>query len=84
MVVKKVEKEEIEGEEEISQLYEIIVAPCIHNHTPSCFLMVKDISYLAENKRVREFSENQNSMTQNVSHELRNPINCIISMLNIA
>ncbi len=62
---------------------EATLIPCVFEHRRTVLVLFRDVTHFNEFKMMREINKNQTKMLRNVSHEFRNPINCILSMLEL-
>ena len=81
-----VEDEFSKSEEQIIEhatIFEVTMVPCVVEDVASVLFAVRDVTHFNQIKTLRELNDNKSKMLYHVSHEVRTPLNCIISMLEL-
>ncbi|KAL4446567.1 hypothetical protein ABPG74_005505 [Tetrahymena malaccensis] len=65
------------------QIFEIQFIPCYLGFTEGVIVTIRDVTHFNQIKVLKDINEKKQSMLRNVSHELRQPLNCIISMMQL-
>ncbi|KAL4496169.1 hypothetical protein ABPG72_012906 [Tetrahymena utriculariae] len=64
-------------------IFEIQFIPCYLGFTEGVIITIRDVTHFNQIKVLKDINERKQSMLRNVSHELRQPLNCIISMMQL-
>ncbi|EGR29697.1 phospholipid-translocating p-type flippase family protein, putative [Ichthyophthirius multifiliis] len=72
-----------QNEDDIKNL-EITCVPTIIDNQSSVLFVIKDISNIKKLNYLQILNENKSKMLSQVAHEFRTPLNCIISLIEIA
>ncbi|EAR89361.3 ATPase, histidine kinase-, DNA gyrase B (macronuclear) [Tetrahymena thermophila SB210] len=65
------------------QIFEIQFIPCYLGFTEGVIVTIRDVTHFNQIKVLKDINERKQIMLRNVSHELRQPLNCIISMMQL-
>ncbi|KAL4478637.1 hypothetical protein ABPG74_006872 [Tetrahymena malaccensis] len=70
--------------ENCKKIFEVTCIPCIIESQPSVLFVVKDVTHFNQIKLLKHINKNKSQMLSQVAHEFRTPLNCIISMMELA
>ena len=66
------------------QYYNIVVASFIWENTPSCLLVLTDITQrLKYEEELQTLDSYKDQLLTNVTHDLKTPLNCMIQMIDL-
>ncbi|EAS00133.2 phospholipid-translocating P-type ATPase, flippase family protein (macronuclear) [Tetrahymena thermophila SB210] len=82
--VSNVKSDTSENVENCKKIFEVTCIPCIIEGQPSVLFVVKDVTHFNQIKLLKHINKNKSQMLSQVAHEFRTPLNCIISMMDLA
>lgn len=57
---------------------------CVWSNKDSFLIVLQDVTEIEQNKKLKEIDQYKDRLLGSVTHDLRTPLNCIITLLEVS